>query len=140
GLLNVTRVILPLMVARDRGHVVNIGSTAGHLVYPKGNVYNSTKFAVRALNQGMSLDLVGTRIRVSSIDPGAVETELSEVRVRGERERAKKGHQGYTARSPADVAEAVCYGGNAHEHVKSPELVTLPTAQRNAYVWHREES
>src|SRR5690606_17341858 len=140
GLLNVTRVILPLMVARDRGHVVNIGSTAGHLVYPKGNVYNATKFAVRALNQGMSLDLVGTRIRVSSIDPGAVETEFSEVRFRGDRERAKKVYQGYTPLSPADVADAVCYVVNAPEHVNILELVMLPTAQRNAYVWHREES
>jgi serine 3-dehydrogenase len=87
GLLNVSRAIIPMMVERNSGHVVNIGSMAGHQVYPGGNVYNATKFAVRALTEGMSIDLLGTKVRVSCISPGAVHTEFSEVRFHGDRER-----------------------------------------------------
>src|SRR5207302_1149210 len=88
GLLNVTRAILPHMVARRRGHVVNLGSTAGHMTYPQGNVYNATKYGVRALSEGMNLDVAGTPIRVSSVDPGFAETEFSEVRFHGDAARA----------------------------------------------------
>src|SRR5260370_19276549 len=88
GLLNVTRAILPHMIARRRGHVVNLGSTAGHLTYPMGNAYNATKFGVRALTEGMNLDVAGTPIRVSAVDPGMVETEFSEVRFHGDHQRA----------------------------------------------------
>ncbi|MGH7446138.1 MAG: SDR family NAD(P)-dependent oxidoreductase, partial [Longimicrobiales bacterium] len=84
GLLNVTRAVLPHMIGRGRGHVVNIGSTAGHMVYPKGNVYNATKFAVKALTEAINVDMAGTPIRVSSIDPGFVETEFSVVRFAGD--------------------------------------------------------
>lgn len=139
GLLNVTRAILPMMVRRDRGHVVNIGSTAGHLVYPGGNVYNATKFAVRALNEAMNLDLLGTRIRVSSIDPGMVETEFSLVRFRGDKERAAAVYRGFKPLTAEDVADAVLYVVNAPEHVNVLDMVILPTAQRNFYLVDRRE-
>jgi len=138
GLLNVTRAIVPLMVERGRGHVVNIGSTAGHQVYPKGNVYNATKFAVRALNEGMALDLVGTPIRVSSIDPGFVRTEFSRVRFHGDDARSEDVYRGFQPLSGDDVADAVLYVTNLPEHVDIQNLVILPTAQRNVYVTHRE--
>jgi 3-hydroxy acid dehydrogenase/malonic semialdehyde reductase len=139
GLLNVTRVILPMMVRRDRGHIVNIGSTAGHLVYPGGNVYNATKFAVRALNEAMNLDLLGTRIRVSSIDPGMVETEFSLVRFRGDKERAAAVYRGFQPLTAEDVADAVLYVVNAPEHVNVLDMVILPTAQRNFYLVDRRD-
>ena len=139
GLLNVTRVILPMMVRRDRGHIVNIGSTAGHLVYPGGNVYNATKFAVRALNEAMNHDLLGTRIRVSSIDPGMVETEFSLVRFRGDKERAAAVYRGFQPLTAEDVADAVLYVVNAPEHVNVLDMVILPTAQRNFYLVDRRE-
>ncbi len=138
GLLNITRALLPLMVRRDRGHLVNLGSIAGHLVYPKGNVYNATKFAVNALSRAMNLDLVGTKIRVSSIDPGAVETEFSLVRFHGDEGRAAAVYQGYLPLTPADIADAICYVVNTPDHVNIQEMVIMPTAQRNPYVHHRE--
>ena len=138
GLLYMTRAILPLMVERDRGHVINIGSIAGRWVYPAGNVYNATKFAVHALNEAMSIDLVGTNIRVSSIDPGAVETEFALVRFHGDEERAKKIYQGYTPLTPDDVADAVCYVANAPPHVNVLQLVMMCTDQRSATVFHKE--
>lgn len=133
------RAILPHMVARDSGHVIHIGSTAGDTVYPGGNVYNATKFAVKALTEGMNLDLVGTRIRVSSVDPGLVETEFSQVRFRGDEERARKVYQGYTPLSPEDVAEVVRYVAAAPPHVNLVRTVVYPTDQRNPYVLHRRE-
>lgn len=139
GLLYMTRAILPHMVARDSGHVIHIGSTAGDTVYPGGNVYNATKFAVKALTEGMNLDLVGTRIRVSSVDPGLVETEFSQVRFRGDEERARKVYQGYTPLSPEDVAEVVRYVAAAPPHVNLVRTVVYPTDQRNPYVLHRRE-
>ncbi|HXQ28189.1 MAG TPA: SDR family NAD(P)-dependent oxidoreductase [Gemmatimonadales bacterium] len=137
GLLNVTRAVLPHMVARRTGHVVNIGSTAGHQVYPGGNVYNATKFAVRALSEGMNLDVAGTAIRVSSVDPGFVETEFSEVRFHGDRERARAVYQGFRPLSADDVADVVSYVVNLPAHVNVIDLVLAPTAQRNIYVVDR---
>jgi 3-hydroxy acid dehydrogenase/malonic semialdehyde reductase len=139
GLLNVTRAILPLMVARRRGHVVNIGSTAGHTTYPMGNVYNATKFGVRALTEGMNLDVAGTPIRVSSVDPGLVETEFSAVRFHGDAERAKSVYQGFRPLSADDVADTIAYVVNLPEHVNILDLVIMPTAQRNVYVVDREQ-
>ncbi|MFQ5510470.1 MAG: SDR family NAD(P)-dependent oxidoreductase [Candidatus Krumholzibacteriia bacterium] len=139
GLLNVSRSILPMMVERDSGHVINVGSIAGHVVYPLGNVYNATKFAVRALNQAMSIDLVGTGIRVSSIDPGATETEFSEVRFRGDREKARAVYDGFKPLQPEDIADAVCYVAGAPEHVNVLNMIVMPTAQRSPYVLHRDE-
>jgi 3-hydroxy acid dehydrogenase / malonic semialdehyde reductase len=139
GLLYMTRALLPHMVERGEGHVIHIGSTAGDTVYPGGNVYNATKFAVKALAEGMNLDLVGTPIRISSVDPGLVETEFSEVRFRGDVERARKVYQGYTPLTPEDVAEVVRYVAQAPPHVNLFRTVVYPTDQRNPYVLHRKE-
>ncbi len=139
GLLNVTRAVLPLMVERDSGHVVNIGSIAGRVAYPKGNVYNATKFAVRALNDAMNIDLVGTRIRVCTVDPGAADTEFSKVRFHGDGEQARGVYKGFTPLSAADVADAVMYVASTPEHVNITDVVIMPTAQRNPYLLHREE-
>jgi len=138
GLLNVSRAVIPMMVERNAGHVVNIGSMAGRQVYPGGNVYNATKFAVRALTEGMNVDLLGTKVRVSCVSPGAVHTEFSEVRFHGDRERAAKVYQGYEPLTAADVADAVLYVTNAPERVNVLELLILPTAQRNVYCWQKE--
>jgi 3-hydroxy acid dehydrogenase/malonic semialdehyde reductase len=139
GLLNMSRAVLPLMVARDSGHVINIGSTAGHAVYPMGNVYNATKFAVRALNEGMNLDLVGTNVRVASIDPGATDTEFSEVRFHGDKERAKGVYKGFKPLEARDIAEVVSFVLNRPPHVNIQDVLMLCTAQRSPYVLHREE-
>jgi len=138
GLLNVSRAVLPEMVTRRRGHIVNIGSTAGHMSYPKGNVYSATKAGVRALTEGMNLDVAGTPIRVSSVDPGFVETEFSEVRFRGDTAKAKAVYRGFTPLSAGDVADAVAYVLNLPEHVNVFDMIIVPTAQRNVYVVDRE--
>ena len=140
GLLNVSRLVVPMMVERNSGHVINIGSVAGHLVYPKGNVYNATKFAVRALSEGMNLDLVGTNIRVSSIDPGMTETEFSEVRFHGDKEQARAAYEGFKPLAAEDIADAVFYVASAPEHVSVVGMVILPTAQRSPFVIHRDDN
>ncbi len=138
GLLNVTRALLPAMIERGSGHVINIGSTAGHLAYPKGNVYCATKYAVKALTEGISLDLVGTAIRVSSVDPGLVETEFSEVRFDGDSERAAAVYRGLQPLTPDDVADVVAYVAGAPQHVNILDVVVYPTAQRNVYIVARD--
>ncbi|HWV56684.1 MAG TPA: SDR family NAD(P)-dependent oxidoreductase [Longimicrobiales bacterium] len=140
GLLNVTRAILPLMVARNRGHVVNIGSVAGQIVYPGGNVYNGSKFAVRAITQGMNLDLVGTNLRATVIEPGAVETEFSLVRFHGDEARAAEVYRGFQPLTAEDVADVVCYVVNAPPHVNIVDVIMMPTAQRSPFVLHRDET
>ncbi|MCG6987379.1 MAG: SDR family NAD(P)-dependent oxidoreductase [Gemmatimonadetes bacterium] len=140
GLLYVSRAVLPHMVARDSGHVINIGSIAGRWVYPKGAVYNSTKFAVWALNEGMNIDLLGTNVRVSSVDPGLVETEFSEVRFHGDTTRAKTVYADTVPLTGDDIADAVLYVANTPEHVDVINLVVMPTAQRHAMLLHREPS
>ena len=137
GLLWVTRALLPAMIGSGRGHIVNIGSTAGHLTYPRGNVYAATKFAVRALTEGINLDVVGTPIRVSSVDPGMVETEFSLVRFHGDEARAKKVYEGLHALSSQDVADAVAWVLSRPDHVNIVDMVMMPTAQRNVYVIDR---
>jgi len=139
GLLYVSRAVLPHMVRLGRGHVVNLGSLAGHQTYPKGNVYGATKYAVRALTEGMHLDLVGTPVRVSSIDPGLVETEFSVVRFHGDAARAKTIYQGMRPLTADDVAEVVSFVVNLPEHVDVLDLVLMPTAQRSTQVVHRAE-
>jgi NADP-dependent 3-hydroxy acid dehydrogenase YdfG len=130
GLLYVTRAVLPHMVERNSGHVIHIGSIAGRWVYPKGAVYNATKFAVRALSEAMNIDLLGTRIRVSSVDPGLTETEFSEVRFDGDADRARSVYTDTKPLSADDVADAVVYVANTPEHVDIFNLVMMPTAQR----------
>jgi 3-hydroxy acid dehydrogenase / malonic semialdehyde reductase len=138
GLLNVTRLLLPAMIDAGRGHVINIGSTAGHMVYPKGNVYAATKFAVRALSDGLNLDLAGTPLRVSAVDPGFVDTEFSLVRFRGDEERAAGVYRGFQPLTGDDVADAVFYVANLPPHASVARLVLQPTAQRNVYVVDRQ--
>jgi 3-hydroxy acid dehydrogenase/malonic semialdehyde reductase len=138
GLLNVSRFIIPLMVASGRGHVVNVGSLAGYQVYPGGNVYNATKFAVRALSEGMNIDLAGTAIRVSMVSPGAVNTEFSAVRFHGDRRAAQKVYEGFEPLSAADVAEAIFFIINAPAHVNIQNILLTPTAQRNVYCVDRK--
>jgi 3-hydroxy acid dehydrogenase/malonic semialdehyde reductase len=138
GLLYVSRAVIPGMVKRGGGHIVNIGSIAGHEVYPNGNVYCATKFAVRALSKGMRLDLVGTGLRVSNVDPGLVETEFSLVRFHGDGERARKVYQGYTPLSPDDIADAVVYCTSRPLHVDISEIVVMPTDQASTMVINKK--
>lgn len=140
GLLYMSRAFLPDMVRQNRGHVVNIGSVAGRWTYPGGNVYAGTKFCVKAISEGMNMDLAGTRVRVSSVDPGLVETEFSKVRFHGDEDRAEGVYRGYTPLHPDDVADAVVYVVNAPEHVDIFNLVIMPTDQRHSMVVHREKS
>ncbi len=132
GLLYVSRAILPAMVARGEGHVINIGSIAGHQVYPKGNVYCATKHAVGAITQGMQIDLHGTGVRVTTVDPGLVETEFSMVRFRGNMERASATYRGTRPLSPDDVAEAVVWCASRPAHVSVHELILMPADQASA--------
>jgi 3-hydroxy acid dehydrogenase/malonic semialdehyde reductase len=138
GLLYITRTILPMMVERNEGHVINIGSTAGHIVYPEGNVYNASKYAVKALNEAINLDLVGTNIRCCSVDPGAAETNFSVVRFHGDEEIAKKVYEGYQPLRPEDIADIIYYVVSAPPHVNITNLVVYPTAQRSVYVWDKK--
>jgi NADP-dependent 3-hydroxy acid dehydrogenase YdfG len=138
GLLYMSRALLPLMVKRNSGHVVNIGSIAGRQVYQKGAVYNASKFAVRAINEGMALDLVGTNIRVSSVDPGLVQTEFSEVRFHGDKDKAESVYQGYTPLIGEDIAEIICFVVNRPDHVNILDVTVFPTAQRSAHTVHRD--
>ncbi len=138
GLLYVSRAVIPGMVKRERGHIINIGSIAGHEVYVGGNVYCATKFAVRALSKGMRLDLNGTPIRVSEVAPGLVETEFSIVRYRGDKAKAGKTYQGLQPLTPEDIADAVVYCATRPAHVNVSEMVVLPTAQASTWLVHRK--
>lgn len=138
GLLYVTRAVLPGMVERGRGHVINVGSLAGREVYPGGNVYCASKFAVKALTRGLKQDLLGTPVRVSTVDPGMVETEFSVVRFRGDKARAAKVYEGLKALAPQDIAEAVLWVASRPPHVDITEMVILPTAQASATLAHRK--
>ena len=137
GLLYVSRVVIPGMVARKSGTIVNIGSIAGHEVYPKGNVYCATKHAVDALTKGLRMDLVDTPIRVCTVDPGLVQTEFSEVRFRGDTERAKITYKGYKPLQPEDIADAVMFCASAPPHVQIAEVLILPTAQSSTTLVHK---
>lgn len=138
GLLNVTRALLQAMIDQGRGHVINIGSTAGHMAYPRGNVYAATKHAVRALTEGINLDVAGTPVRVSSVDPGFVNTEFSTVRFHGDESRAEKVYEGFRPLSADDVADTVLYVASLPSHINILDVVLVPTAQRNVYVVDRE--
>ena len=137
GLLYVTRSLLPGMVERDRGHIINIGSIAGHQAYTGGNVYCATKAAVRTLSQGLKMDLLGTPVRVSCVDPGTVETDFSNVRFRGDTERAKKVYQGMNALTPDDIAEIVVFCATRPFHVNMSEVLVLATDQSSATMINR---
>ncbi|MBN3898258.1 MAG: SDR family oxidoreductase [Nostoc sp. NOS(2021)] len=137
GLLYVSRYVVPGMVSRDRGHVVNLGSIAGHQTYPGGNVYCATKAAVRAISEGLKQDLLGTRVRVTSVDPGMVETEFSEVRFHGDTERANKVYQGVTPLTADDVADVIFFCVTRSPHVNINEVVLMPVDQASATLVNR---
>jgi NADP-dependent 3-hydroxy acid dehydrogenase YdfG len=139
GLLYVSRAIVPFMVARNYGHVVNIGSLAGRIVYPAGNVYNATKFAVNALNQAMNLDLAGTNIRVSLVEPGMVKTNFSAVRFGNDMAKAQSVYDGVRYLTGEDIAQAILYIVGAPDHVNIQSMLIMPIDQRNSYVLHREK-
>jgi 3-hydroxy acid dehydrogenase / malonic semialdehyde reductase len=133
GLLYVSRAVLPLMTAGGRGHIINIGSTAGKEVYEKGNIYCATKHAVDAISKAMRIDLLRHKIKVTAIHPGAAETEFSMVRFKGNQELADKVYEGYQALDAGDVADAVYYCSNLPEHVCINDLVITCTAQANSF-------
>ncbi|MEN3026861.1 MAG: SDR family NAD(P)-dependent oxidoreductase [Chlorobiota bacterium] len=138
GLLTVTREVLPGMVARREGMIINIASIAGREVYPNGNVYCATKHAVRALSEAMRIDLNGTNIRVVNIDPGLVETEFSIVRFRGDLERARRVYEDLQPLRAEDVAEVVLFCATRPPHVVIADILILPTAQANTWLVHRQ--
>lgn len=138
GLLYVSRSVLPLMIARKSGHVVNISSIAGKEVYANGNVYCGTKHAVDALSKGMRIELSSVPIKVTAINPGAVETEFSLVRFHGDAERAKTVYKGFENLVAADIAEAIWFVLSRPAHVNINELTIMPTAQPAAGLIHRK--
>lgn len=128
GLINVTKHILPAFIKNDCGHIVNIGSVAGKWVYPGGSVYCATKYAVRAISEALRMDLIGTKIRVTNIEPGMVETEFSVVRT-GSREKADEVYKNMKPLKPQDIAETISWVISRPNHVNIQELVIFPTDQ-----------
>lgn len=137
GLLYVTKAVLPAMIARKAGHIINIGSIAGREVYPGGNVYCASKFAVDALNTGMRMDLTPHNIRVSQVAPGLVETEFSMVRFKGDRERSEQTYEGYEALQASDIAELILFIATRPAHVNLADVLVLPTAQAASTQVHK---
>lgn len=139
GLLNVSKEIIPGMMERKSGHILNIGSIAGKEVYPKGNVYCASKHAVDALTKGMLQDLNPYGIKVTAINPGLVETEFSLVRFKGDADQADKVYEGLKPLTPEDVAEVILFAISRPSHVNISDLILLPTAQASATIVKREE-
>lgn len=137
GLLYVTRIVSPWMVAKKSGHIINIGSIAGLEVYPNGNVYCATKHAVDALNQGMRIDLLPHGIKVTAINPGLVETEFSKVRFKGDEGRAKKVYDGLEPLDANDIAEAIWFAVSRPAHVNINDMLIMPAAQATATIIER---
>lgn len=138
GLLYVTRLVSPIMVGRKSGHIINIASIAGKDVYPNGNVYCATKHAVDALSKGMRLDLLPYGIKVTQICPGAVETEFSIVRFKGDQTRADKVYEGFTPLYAENIADAIYFAINQPAHVDIQDMLVMPTAQANGSSFHKE--
>ena len=138
GLLYVSKAIFPQMVARNNGFIVNIGSIAGKYVYPNGNVYCASKHAVNALNKAMRIDLNKHNIRVAAIHPGAVETEFSDVRFKGDSEKAKSVYTGYKALQPEDIADIIHFVVTRPYHVNIEDLVVYATAQASPTILHKK--
>jgi 3-hydroxy acid dehydrogenase/malonic semialdehyde reductase len=139
GLLHVDRTVIPGMVARGTGTVVHIGSIAGRQVYPGGNVYCATKHAVRALTDGLRIDLIGSGVRVISVDPGLVDTEFSEVRFRGDADRARAVYRGLRPLTGDDVADVIVFAASRPPHVTLGDVLVLPTDQASATHLSRKE-
>ena len=138
GLLYVSKVIIPKMVDRRIGQIINIGSTAAKEVYPKGNVYCATKHAVDALTEGMRMDLNPYGIRVGAIHPGMVETEFSEVRFKGDAERAAQVYTGFDVLQPEDIADVILFVVSRPAHVNIADLMVLSTAQASSTIVNRQ--
>ncbi|HEY6491266.1 MAG: SDR family NAD(P)-dependent oxidoreductase [Terracidiphilus sp.] len=138
GLLYVTRAVVPGMVVRGRGHVINLGSTAGEITYPNGAVYCATKAAERSINDGLRQDVLGTPVRVTSVDPGMVETDFSLVRFHGDSERAAKVYKGVKPLTAEDVAEVIVWAAGRPAHVNIARVVMTPVQQANSLLFHRE--
>lgn len=140
GLLTMTRLVVPQMVRRNHGHVINIGSVAGDAAYAGGNVYCATKSAVKTLSDGLRIDLVDTAVRVTTIKPGLVETNFSVTRFGGNREKADNVYRGIQPLTGADIADTVVYVANAPEHVQIAEVTILATHQANGYTFSKDPS
>jgi serine 3-dehydrogenase len=138
GLLYVSRSIIPLMVERQRGHIINLGSLAGHESYPNGNVYCATKYAVKGLSKGMRFDLYDKNIRVTSVDPGMVVTEFSEVRFSGDKAKADKVYEGIKPLSAEDIADTILWCATRPEHININEVLITPTAQASVSYVNRK--
>jgi NADP-dependent 3-hydroxy acid dehydrogenase YdfG len=138
GLLYVSRAVVPGMVVRGRGHVVSLGSTAGELTYPGGAVYCASKAAERAINDGLRQDLLGTPVRVTTVDPGMVETDFSLVRFHGDTERAAKVYKGVTPLTPEDVADAILWAVSRPSHVNIARVALTSVDQANSLLFHRQ--
>lgn len=138
GLLTMTRLIVPAMVARNDGHIINIGSLAGDAAYAGGNVYCATKAAVKAITDGLRIDVAHTALRVTNVKPGLVETHFSQVRFRGDNERAAKVYEGVTPLTGDDIADVVFYAASAPKHVQIAEVLVLATHQANSSCISRE--
>jgi|ERR1035438_1924341 3-hydroxy acid dehydrogenase/malonic semialdehyde reductase len=138
GLLYVSRAVVPGMVVRGHGHVINLGSTAGEITYPNGAVYCATKAAERAINDGLRQDLLGTPVRVTTVDPGMVETEFSIVRFHGDSERATNVYKGIQPLTPEDVADAILWAASRPAHVNIARILLTPVQQANSLLFHRE--
>ncbi len=139
GLLFMTRALLPQMIKNNQGHIINLGSVAGRWVYPGGGIYCASKFAVRAISEGLRMDLMGTQLRVTNIEPGMVETEFSQVRFAGNTERAKAVYKGMQALTAADIAETIGWCLDRPKHVNIQELVIFPTDQAAIQQIHRRD-
>jgi 3-hydroxy acid dehydrogenase / malonic semialdehyde reductase len=137
GLLYVTRAVVPGMVERGRGHVINLGSTAGEITYPNGAVYCATKAAERSINDGLRQDVLGTPVRVTSVDPGMVETDFSLVRFHGDEERAAKVYKGLTPLTAEDVADAIVWAATRPAHVNIARVVMTTIDQANSILFNR---
>lgn len=138
GLLYMTRIVSPLMVARKKGHIINIGSIAGRELYPMGNVYCASKAAVDALTKGTRIDLLAHNIKVTQIAPGAAETGFALVRFKGDKERTDNVYKGYKPLTAEDVAEVVYYATTLPDHVNINDLVLMPTAQASTMHFHKK--
>ena len=139
GLLNLIRAVVPPMVSRDAGQVINISSIAGHEAYPGGSIYCGTKHAVDAITKSLRMDVVDTNLRVTAISPGLVNTEFSLVRFKGDLQRAKAVYEGLEALLAEDIAEAVFFAASRPPHVQIADMIIFPTKQASATIVHRED-
>jgi hypothetical protein len=137
GLLYVTRTVVPGMVARNAGHVISMGSVAGYITYANGAAYCASKAAERAISEGLKIDLMGTAVRVTSVDPGMVETDFSRIRFRGDEERAAKIYQNITPLQPEDVADAILWAATRPAHVNIHNILMTTIDQANSTTFHR---